>query len=207
MSRTVARSTRGELAQDVVADGVAVHVVDRLEVVEVGEHERQRRAEALGARDLRGERVLALAAVRDAGEPVDERLPLDDPVQPRVLERDRRVRGERAGGHRAAPSSNDSPTSVSVPKRRAAGGERQLEPLAVRVRVAGLDDACRRRRRSRAPRRAGGLDRGLDDHAQQLLDVVGRGERLAEAGDRVAEAAALGVELGEPRLRAGPPSR
>ena len=75
-----------------------VDVVDRLEVVEVGEHERERRAEALGPRDLGGERVLALAPVRDAGEAVDERLPLDDAVQPRVLERDRGVRGERARG-------------------------------------------------------------------------------------------------------------
>ena len=87
---------RPRTPQHVVADGVPVVVVDGLEVVEVGEHEGQRRAEPLGAGDLRRQRVLALPPVRDAGEAVDERLPLDDAVQPRVLECDRGVRGERA---------------------------------------------------------------------------------------------------------------
>ena len=77
---------------------MAVRVIDLLEVVEVGEHERERRAEALGARDLGRERLFALTPVCDAGEPVDERLSLDDAAQPRVLERDRGMGGQGACG-------------------------------------------------------------------------------------------------------------
>ena len=84
-------------------------------------------------------------------------------------------------------------------ERRAPGGQRELELLAVRVGVAGLDDAPVVRDESRAGR-AGRLDRGLDDHPEQRADVVGGGERLAEARDRAAEPSALVLELGEPRL-------
>ena len=90
----------GELPQDVVSGRVTMDVVDLFEVVEVGEDERERGAEPLGAGDLGGERFLAVASVRDAGQPIDERLPLDDPVQPRVLQRDRCVRRQRVRRHR-----------------------------------------------------------------------------------------------------------
>ena len=43
-----------ELAQHVVADRVPVRVVHVLEVVEVDEHDSQRRAETVGPGDLRG---------------------------------------------------------------------------------------------------------------------------------------------------------
>ena len=69
-----------ELDQDAVADRVAVAVVDGLEAVEVGQRERDRPAEALGAPQLAREHLLAVAPVREAGEHVDERLPSDDPV-------------------------------------------------------------------------------------------------------------------------------
>ena len=59
---------------------MAEAVVHSLEVVEVGQHQRKRTAEALDAPELPGELVLTLPAVRQAGEPVDTRLPLDDPV-------------------------------------------------------------------------------------------------------------------------------
>src|SRR2546421_2995265 len=48
-------------------------VVHVLEAVEVGEHERDRAAEALGARHLRREHLLAVAPVGEAGQAVDER--------------------------------------------------------------------------------------------------------------------------------------
>src|SRR5205823_5631239 len=83
-----------KLAQDVVACVVAVPVVDLLEVVQVGDDEREGSDHAVGARDLVRERVLAAAPVRDSRQPVDERLALDDRVQPRVLERDGGVRCE-----------------------------------------------------------------------------------------------------------------
>src|SRR5581483_9828737 len=81
----------GELAQDVVADGVPMAVVDRLEVVEVGDNERERRVETVGPRDLVREGVLTLAPVGDARQPVHERLALEGGLQARVLERDRRL--------------------------------------------------------------------------------------------------------------------
>ncbi len=43
--------------------------------------------------------LFALAAIRQPGEPVDERLPLDDAMQPSVVEGHDRVRGERYDGH------------------------------------------------------------------------------------------------------------
>ena len=95
--------------------------------------------------------------------------------------------------------SNDGPAIVECPERRAAGGEIEREFLSGRIRVAGLDDravVCEQA----CPVCSGRLDSGLDDHAQLLVDVVRRGERLAEARDRVAQPAALGFELGEPLL-------
>ena len=48
---------------------------------------------------------------------------------------------------------------------------------------------------------AGRFHRGLHDHAEQLVDVVRRRERLAEAHRHVAEASALVVELADARLQ------
>ncbi len=95
----MSRSTSAKARRTVVADGVAVRVVHVLEPVEVGEDDRERRLEALGARRLRVERVGGRAAVRETREPVDERLPLDHAVQASVLERDDRVRRERRRVH------------------------------------------------------------------------------------------------------------
>jgi hypothetical protein len=67
---------------------VAEAVVDGLEVVDVGEDQADRAAQPLRAGDLARERLVGLAPVRQPGEPVDERLALDHPVEPRVLEGD-----------------------------------------------------------------------------------------------------------------------
>ena len=61
----------GRLGQDAVAGEVADAVVDRLEVVEVEDDERQAAAVALGAGDLAGERLVEVAAVVQAGERVE----------------------------------------------------------------------------------------------------------------------------------------
>src|SRR5512132_144303 len=52
-----------------------------------------------------------------------------------------------------------------------------------------------------APGGTGGLDRSFYDQAHQLLGVVRRAERLAETRGDVAQAAALGLELVETRLK------
>ena len=188
----------GELDEHAVADRVAEAVVDRLEAVEVGEHEGDRAAEALGAQQLAGERLLAVAAVGEAGEHVDERLAGDDPVQARVLERDRRVGDERRG---RAPLLDREAAARERERAEAlaAGRERELEALAPVGERSRLDDLAAEADDEPAGR-AGRLDHGLDDHAQELVDVVRRGERLAEADGRVAQPRALGVELLQPRL-------
>src|SRR3954469_1848019 len=73
-------------AQHDVAGRVPVAVVHALEAVDVEEDERHLAAlRTCDARDLDRERLLGMAAVREPGETVDERLPLDDAVEPRVL--------------------------------------------------------------------------------------------------------------------------
>src|SRR6185295_11838097 len=78
-----------EGAQYLVAGLVAEAVVDLLEVVQVGQDEREGAAEALGAADLARERVLELTAVGKLGEAVGTRLARDEAVKANVLESDR----------------------------------------------------------------------------------------------------------------------
>ena len=47
---------------------------------------------------------------------------------------------------------------------------------------------------------AGCLDRALDDHREKRVRIVGRREGLAEAADRLAQAASLGGKLAQPFL-------
>src|SRR2546428_13698901 len=90
-------------------------VVDAFERVDVAEDEGERAAETLGAPQLVLERGLRVAAVREPGEPVDQRLLLDDGVQPRVVERNDGVCRERHGGG-------------SGPRRRSRGREGATAP-------------------------------------------------------------------------------
>src|SRR5262249_59736288 len=89
----------GELAEDGVTGRVAEAVVDVLEPVQVGNHDREWAAETLEASEFRGEDLLALSAIREPRQTVDERLPLDDPVQSGVVEGDNRLRSERPRRH------------------------------------------------------------------------------------------------------------
>ena len=156
-------------------------------------------AEPLGARELGREHLVGVAAVREAGEPVDERLALDDPVQPRVLERDHRLLGERGAGHPLL--------GRRTARRRASGGRSCADRPRARTRAARRPRARRRSRRRSRPRRSttppprlGRLDSRLDDHAAELLRVERLRERVAEAGVRLSQAAALLLEIVQPRL-------
>ena len=75
--------------------------------------------------------------------------------------------------------------------------DRQRAPATVRVALAGdllaVDDQP-------GPRGAGRLDRVRHDDREERVRLVRGGERVAEARDRVADAAALGVELAHARL-------
>src|SRR3954447_9576981 len=187
-----------ELDEDAVADWVAEAVVDRLEAVEISQYEGDRAAEALGAHQLPRACFLTRGWLAEAGENAAERLPRDDPVQARVLERDRRVRDER---RRGAPLLDGEAAAGERERAEAltAGRQGQLEAAATLGEGAGLDDLTAETD-DEATRRPGRLDDRLDDQAQELVDVVRGGERLAEADGRVAQARALGVELLHPRL-------
>ena len=143
------------------------------------------------------ERVFASAPVRDSRQPVDERLPLDDRVQPRVLERDGGVRCERRRRHpvlRVEGADEDEP-----PEPLSSHHERMLDPVAGRVLVSGRGgEAVAVDRGADGARR---LDGGLDDDAEELLDVVRRRERLADARDGDPQPAALLVQLRQAPLQ------
>ena len=72
----VAREQAGEGLQHLVADGVAVLVVDQLEAVEVEVDDRERLVGPLGPAELALQQVVEEAAVGQPGEVVVERLPL-----------------------------------------------------------------------------------------------------------------------------------
>ena len=188
----------GEVAQDDVAGGMAEAVVDRLEVVHVGEDQADGAAEPLGARELGRQRLVRLPPVREPRETVDERLPLGVAVQARVLERDDRLARERGGCHPLLDVevvAHQEQAPVAAP----ACSQLEREPLAARIDVAGLDrrpvlgdhDTAVRLRR---------LDGRLDDHAPELFRVERGRERLAEAHVRLTQSPPLVREVGHPRL-------
>ena len=75
----------------------------------------------------------------------------------------------------------------------------RIEPDAAAVGVAGGDDRAVGRDDPAAPR-AGRLGGRRPDDTEKLLRIVRRRERLAEAGERLAHAPALSLELAKPGL-------
>ena len=182
----VAAQQLGERPQRLVAGGVPAAVVDALEVVEVGEEERQRGVEPARAGDLALERLDEAAAVDEAGELVGDGLLADDLVQACVLERDRGLRGEPLGergrlGREAAFGRVDEQPDLAAARRLAEVeldrllADRLADPrqLAVVVEHAAAGGAGR-------------LDGGVEDHRQQPARVVGRRQRVADVRDRLA---------------------
>ena len=92
-----------DTAQDLVADEVAVVLVDVLEAVEVDQDERQRRAgRALGPLDLAREAVVQRGVIEAAGQGVRARGAGEAGVRAGVLEGHRRELGERLERRRGA---------------------------------------------------------------------------------------------------------
>ena len=83
---------RADLAQRVVSGHVPARVVELLEVVDVGQHEREARR---ARRDEPAHRLVEAAVVGEAGECVRGRLRLLALERAQALERDRRVRDEQ----------------------------------------------------------------------------------------------------------------
>ena len=86
--RTAPREPARHVGQHLVAGLVPVRVVDRLEVVDVDPHEREHASVAHAERDLALELVRAVAAVRQRGQVIGQRLPREPPVglEQRVVE-------------------------------------------------------------------------------------------------------------------------
>ena len=144
-----------------------------------------------------------MAAVRELGEPVGVRLALDEAVQARVLERDRRLRAEPVGElARLVAEVGLARRQVEDAALAAVQAERDRERLAAVVRVALAGDLLAVDDEPGAGG-AGRLDRVLDDDREERVRLVGGREGVAEAGDRVAHAAALGVELPQALLELG----
>ena len=61
----------GEFLKDMVTSGMAMAVVDQLEIVEIKSKDGQRMTAARGASDLRGEALNAKTAVIEAGQRID----------------------------------------------------------------------------------------------------------------------------------------
>ena len=80
--------------QDLVADRVAVDVVDALEVVDVEQDEADRGVVARGARQLGGEALVEVAAVEEAGQLVGAGLDGEQLAPARVVVGEGRERGE-----------------------------------------------------------------------------------------------------------------
>ena len=78
-----------ELLEHLVTPRMAEPVIDPLELVQIGEDERERTSQLERARHLRFERVEEAASVDEPRQLVGDRLALHRMVQPCVLERDR----------------------------------------------------------------------------------------------------------------------
>ena len=163
-------------------------VVDRLEVVQVGHDDRDLVPEALGARDLGAECLVELPAIRQLGQLVRRRKLARDPVEVRVLERDRGAAREPFG---------ELDVVLVEPARRRVENEQPAVDRSSRER--------NRERRASAVHRAGSRQHlsvghearadgardgngALEDHGRQGIDVVARREDVADECCRLARA-------------------
>src|SRR5207247_314589 len=115
-----------------------------------------------------------------------------------ILERDGPVRRERRRRH---PLLVAEYGRVERQRAEAAppGRERELEHRVAGRGLADAEDVAVRGDEN-ARGRAGRLDPDVDDHPEELVDVVRRRESVAEPRERVADSLALGLELVEASL-------
>ena len=93
--RTVSRATRATCDQQLVADAVAVDVVDALEVVEIEHQHRDRVVRPRRPRQLGAQALVEVAVVVETGQRVGLREVLEARADLRVVERERRGVAER----------------------------------------------------------------------------------------------------------------
>ena len=183
---TVRAEQVGERQENLVAGVMPEPVVDQLEVVQIGEHDRELPAEPLPPGDLRVERIEKAPTVDEARQLVGDRLPLDDVVEPRVLERDRSLGGEPLGEFRRLLAEAALGRMEHELHRRRLVSRRQVELDARRpVEVADPADLLPVLQQPAAagPRR---FRDHVQDHGHQRARVVGRRERVADERERLA---------------------
>ena len=127
--------------EDAVAEQVAEGVVDELEVVEVEHEHAQRPPRALGPDDLLAEALVHEAVVVEAGERIAVREVARVLVEPRVLERHRRLVGHRPGELEALVGElhRRGREQLHQPDRLVLRDERQHEQAALAVAAEQLD--------------------------------------------------------------------
>ena len=117
--------------EHLVADEMAVRVVDVAQQVEVGHDQRRRPLEALRARELLGQHRREVACVEEAGLRVDARLLLEpghvqravDEQQRRERERDQpRIESQKAATPMPSAASTNSVESIAAENRPVSRG-------------------------------------------------------------------------------------
>jgi len=172
----------GEGAQHLVAGLVPELVVDVLEVVEVGEDQGEPVPEPLCTRELRVERLAEGTAIREARQLVGHGLTLDDPVQPRVVERDRGLGNERMserdrpvvepGRQRMQDQGQLFPRHLRAGELQPQRRPRSLEASLARDLLTAADgDACDR---------SGRFHRGVEDDREEPVWLVRVRERVRD---------------------------
>src|SRR5271154_3224670 len=119
-------------------------------------------------------------------------------MQAGVLERDDSLRGERVRDAALLWAKSRAPKGER-PEAGLSCEERKLKQFVGFVRLTDLNDFATLVRELAACG-AGRLDCNLEEDAEELVGVVGRGERRPDLVDRRAQPGALGRELVESRF-------
>ncbi len=196
----VRRAHRGEehprdLGQDVVPRGVAVHVVDALEVVEIEHHEGDRRLGGRRVDELLPEALVERAMVPEPGQRVGLRLPLERRPDVGVVDRERRGVPEAHGQEELVLGELLEAGAVDVERslQPAAGDERDDDQRLGVGRGVGHEPDARIQLGAIREHRLAVLDGPAGDPdavgerlvGEHLLRVVARSEHGAELALRL----------------------
>ena len=137
---------------------------------------------------------------------VGDRLALDGPVEPLVLERDRGLRRQPVGELLGLVVEGAATRRIEeeLPDCLVVGTEAERERPPALLGIPGAHELVPAAHEPRA-RGARGADRALEDDGQERLRVVRRGERLADQGDRLVHTPL--VRLARSHVARPPPAR
>ena len=210
MTRSATRATQtvGDLLQQEIAGRVAERVVDLLEAVEVDQHHRDLRVGRALPREHVGESLLEQDAVREPGEIVVQGFVAQAVDEPRVVQRDAGVRGDRleepavlfVEGADVTQPVGDAEDADHFPF----GDERRHDAVALAaLREMGTDlrVACG----LRTDNRAAALDERRERRVQRRLETARRDVGVGVENEPV-DALIVARSGGPPARRARPAS-